>query len=309
LLLQTGINIGFVTCAELGGITDDDRLTATILAQEGVTVKPVYWDRDEPSAQIGAFIVRSPWNYHLNHEAFLAWIDRASRIAPVFNDPVTIRWNAHKGYLFDVEAAGATIAPTVLCRKRQPSDLRAIMIERDWSRVIIKPAISSSSFMTAIVGTDANARHHTSEFKGRFISDGQEHLTHILETRDALVQPFIQEVFTRGERSLIFIDGEFSHCVHKDPFTDACGGGRAADADTQEIEVGRRALGVLRDPPLYARVDLLRDNGIDRVMEFELIDPELYFRFGAESPRRFADAMMRRLNQPHVVRPLSRADA
>jgi len=37
------------------------------------------------------------------------------------------------------------------------------------------------------------------------------------------------------------------------------------------------------------------DDGIDRVMELELIDPELYFRFDPESPRRLAAALFRRL--------------
>jgi hypothetical protein len=88
----------------------------------------------------------------------------------------------------------------------------------------------------------------------------------------------------------------FSHAVQKAPFTSVCGKGHAVFAEPAEVELGQRALAVLSEVPLYARVDVLRGNdGVDRVMELELIDPELYLRFDAESPRRLAQAVLRRL--------------
>jgi glutathione synthase/RimK-type ligase-like ATP-grasp enzyme len=290
------MTIGFVTSSELGSITPDDGLFAAVLTDAGFRVQPIVWDGDQLPDDIEALVLRSPWNYHINPDAFLAWVDRAGDRALVCNDPKLVRWNSHKSYLFQLQRAGVPVAETVLCRKHEVSDLRAIMAERSWNQVIIKPAISASSFMTGIVGFPVHALRHGSDLQGRVLEDGQHLLESILQTRDALVQPFMPEIFERGERCLIFFDGQFSHAVRKAPFTNVGGGGHAVAAEPAEIEIGQRALSVLEETPLYARVDLLRGaDGNDRVMELELIDPELYLRFDSHAPDRFASALMRRL--------------
>jgi len=288
------MTIGFVTSAELGGITPDDELVATALAEIGIGVREIFWDDGEPPRDVEALVLRSPWNYHLTPEAFLAWVESAGNSALVCNDPSVVRWNSHKSYLFELGRAGIPVAPTVLCKKGEVSDLRAIMRERNWNRVVVKPAISASSFMTSIIASDAT--DYGEAFQERIAEDGQHQLESILETRDALVQPFMPEIFERGERCLIFIDGQFSHAVQKAPFTNVGGGGQPVIAEHQEIEIGRRALALLAEAPLYARVDVLRGaDGIDRLMELELIDPELYMRFDPKAPRRFASALKQRL--------------
>ena len=288
------MTIGFVSCAEIGGITPDDALAAAALTSAGVAVHAVPWDTGEPET-CDALLLRSPWNYHLHHEAFLGWVDRASRATFVYNDPQLVRWNAHKGYLLQLQSAGIPIAETKLCNRGERADLRAIMAAHDWNQVVVKPAISASSFMTGIVGLP-QAAHRDRALQDRFVEDGQHLLESILSTRDALVQPFMPEIFTRGERCLIFIDGAFSHAVAKAPFTNVGGGGETVTAEPIEIEIGERALSVLPQTPLYARIDLLRGNdGADRLMELELIDPELYLRFDSKAPSRLAEALLRRL--------------
>lgn len=290
------MTVGFVTCTEIGGITDDDERLASVLRESGVPVRAVVWDAEAPPDDVRAFIIRSPWNYHLTPEAFLAWVDRAAISAVVWNDPQIVRWNSHKEYLFELGSAGLPVAETTLCHKHMHANLREIMYERNWDQVVVKPAISASSFMTAIVGVSANAEHRDTALRDRVVEDGQHLLDSILETRDALIQPFMPEVFERGERCLVFIDGIFSHAVQKAPFTSICGKGHAVRAEPAEVALGQRALAALAEVPLYARVDILRaEDGIDRVMELELIDPELYLRFDEESPRRLAAALLRRL--------------
>ncbi|MBV8638299.1 MAG: hypothetical protein JO322_09455 [Candidatus Eremiobacteraeota bacterium] len=294
--MATRRTIGFITCHELGGIVPDDRLIATELGAHSVDVIGVPWDAVQTPPRVDAFVIRSPWNYHLQPDAFMQWIERAATIAPLYNDPAIVRWNAHKQYLFDLEAAGVNIAPTVLCRSAERHDLDTIMRERNWHEVIVKPAVSASSYMTAIVGATPHPALQVDELKSRFISDGQTHLETILQTRDALVQPFLPEIFTRGERSLVYLDGVYSHCVQKDAFTTGPGGGHRADADDEERAIAERALATLPLRPLYARVDLLRNaDGAEHLMELELIDPELYMRYDAQAPRRFAETLVRLL--------------
>lgn len=291
--------IGFVTCTDVGGIVPDDRLVVEELRALEIDVRAISWDARDDIPALDAFVIRSPWNYHLHPEAFAEWIESAARSAPLYNDPSIIRWNSHKAYLFDLEKAGVRIAPTVLCTAGGSYALDAIMREKNWHEVIVKPAISASSYMTAIFGATPHPALQVAELESRFVDDGQRHLERILETRDALVQPFMPEIFTRGERSLVYIDGAYSHCVQKDAFTTGPGGGHRADADDEERSIAERALSTLPLVPLYARVDLLRSaDGAEHLMELELIDPELYMRYDSEAPGRFAKAMLRATESP-----------
>lgn len=289
--------VGFVISEGVSAITPDDAIAATILKERGTDVRAVIWDADEPPAGIDAFVIRSPWNYHLHAREFLAWIDRAAKLATVHNHPATIAWNAHKGYLLELQRSGIPVVPTVLCPKDSQCDLHELMRENGWERAVVKPAISASSFMTSIVGPAQTSGHaFEAHLHGRVFEDGQHLLDRILESRDALIQPFMPHILDRGERSLIFIDGAFSHAVQKTPFTDEPGKGHQVAAEDGEIKIGADALATLDRTPLYARVDLLRDpRERDRLMELELIDPELYFRFSAEAAHRFADALLRRI--------------
>jgi hypothetical protein len=287
--------IAFVTCRDIGGVEADDRLTADELENLGARVVPVMWDDGELPSGVDAFVVRSVWNYHLEPDAFMRWIESAATLAPVFNDPATIRWNMHKQYLDELAAAGVNVVPTVVCRRHERRDLATIMNERHWHEAVVKPAISASSYMTAIVGATPHPALRAGDLESRFTTDGQAHLESILETRDALVQPFMPEIFTRGERSLVYFDGEYSHCIQKDAFNTGPGAGAAVHADAEERDLAERAL-ALRPGQLYARVDILRDaHGVEHLMELEMLDPELYVRFDRQAPRRFAEAIARRL--------------
>jgi hypothetical protein len=285
-------NVAFVTAHEIG-ITADDARIASELSRRGIVVTPAQWDAEDPP-RVDAFVIRSPWNYHLAPDAFLEWIERAARHATVFNDPAVVRWNAHKRYLLDLETAGIPVAPTVLAQCGERHDLAAIMNERGWHEVVVKPAISASSYLTAIVGATPHPALQTDELRSRFVADGQAHLDHILQTRDALIQPFMPEIFTRGERSLVYLDGAYSHCVQKDAFTTGPGGGHAVEATADERRIAESALATLPQAQLYARVDLLRSaEGKDYLMELELIDPELYLRYADDAPGRFAAALLK----------------
>ena len=65
--------------------------------------------------------------------------------------------------------------------------------------------------------------------------------------------------------------------------------------DAAELSVGARALqAVPFGTPLYARVDLIRDQkGEPVVLELELIEPSLFFRFAVGSAERLAAALVR----------------
>ncbi|MHA7873499.1 MAG: ATP-grasp domain-containing protein, partial [Hyphococcus sp.] len=125
-----------------------------------------------------------------------------------------------------------------------------------------------------------------------------------------IVQPVIDAIAERGETSLVFIDGNFTHAVCKRPQggdirCQAEFGGTVARVAPPgwAIDAARRVLSMLPDAPLYARVDAVLLDADMRLMEVELIEPELFFPYcpqaesGAETgaAARFAAALMKRL--------------
>lgn len=57
----------------------------------------------------------------------------------------------------------------------------------------------------------------------------------------------------------------------------------------------------LREPPLYARVDWLRDAaGALRLTELELVEPSLFFRHGPASADRLAELIVARAHPAHA---------
>jgi len=117
-----------------------------------------------------------------------------------------------------------------------------------------------------------------------------------------LVQPFVEEVRTRGEWSLIFIDGALTHSVLKRPAADDFrvqshlgGSTRAEPAPPAVADTARAALRALPAAPLYARLDGVETAAGFLIMEVEVNEPGLFFTHAPAAASTFAEAIRRRL--------------
>jgi glutathione synthase/RimK-type ligase-like ATP-grasp enzyme len=117
-----------------------------------------------------------------------------------------------------------------------------------------------------------------------------------------LIQPFIEEIRTRGEWSLVFVDGDLTHAVLKRPaegdfrVQPRLGGSvTAAVAPASVQTTARAALAALPAAPLYARIDGVETAGGALVMEVEVNEPGLFFAHAPAAAERFAEALWRRL--------------
>src|SRR5262245_47748925 len=200
------LRIGLATFTGVPALTADDQLLAEELRGRDACVEALVWD--DPGvrwAQLDALLLRSCWDYHQQPAEFLAWMERLERErVRVCNPPALVRWNAHKSYLRDLEAAGATVLPTAWLSRATPADLHALLEERGWSEAVVKPAVSASAH-----GTWRTARARASE--------DQPRLDELLSQADVLVQPLAPEVARDGEWSFVFFGGEYSHSVLKRP--------------------------------------------------------------------------------------------
>jgi len=282
------MKIAFVTHAGLPGLSADDLLAVEELRRRGAEVEPAVWD--DPGVRWSAYqrvVIRSCWDYHLRPEAFLGWLDEMERRrTPLWNPASVVRGNVDKAYLADLAAAGLPVVPTVRLEKGEAADLAGLLDERGWTEAVIKPSVSASAFRTLRIG------------RGEAVA-AQEKLTGLLASSGALVQPFLPEVQTGGEWSLIFLGGEYSHAVLKKPkagdfrVQQELGGSADSAVPSQElVEQARRVLETIREPWLYARVDGVEIGGAFTLMELELIEPSLFLVADERAPARFAEAIL-----------------
>jgi glutathione synthase/RimK-type ligase-like ATP-grasp enzyme len=283
--------ICFVTCQPWPEISESDRLAQQALEARGAVVEARPWNL--PHADWGGFdavVLRSNWDYHFDPEGFLAWLDRLERAgARIWNPPDLVRWNVSKRYLLALQAAGVPTVATVILEDETRAGLAAAMAEHGWRTAVMKPEISASAHDTRLV-TDATMASAVAALASGAIR------------RPVLLQPFVEEIRTRGEWSLVFIDGALTHAVLKRPASGdfrvqpRLGGTvEALPAPDRVASAARGALAALPVAPLYARIDGVETAAGFLIMEVEVNEPGLFFPHAPAAAERFAEAILRRL--------------
>lgn len=280
------VDVLLATCDPLPEPDPDARPLERALTAAGLSWRWAAWHDAVEDWRAGATLIRSTWNYLHDPPGFLAWAEAAHAAGRLFNTPRVVRWNLHKRYLETLSAAGVATVPTVLCPRGAPADPRAIAEARGWGRIVVKPAVSAGSYATHAFDSDA-------------VDDTL--CARLIAERDMLVQPFVASVSTVGERSLVWIDGAFTHAVRKHPrfAADAERVDGPVPIEPAELRLAQRALDAAarQGALLYARVDLVRDaDGAPMVAELELVEPSLFFDRGPGSVERLVAALARRLS-------------
>lgn len=290
---MSGFLVAFATYAEAATLTRDDRAAADALRARGVRVEPAVWDDTAVDWQrFDAVVVRSCWNYHLRPRAFRGWIDRLDALGvALFNPPDVVRWNIDKRYLFDLQAAGVAIPPTVLLEPdaAPTAVLTDMLAQQGWERAVVKPTFSGTAYNTFL--TDATAA-----------AADQSRLDGMLRESAVLVQQFQPAIQTAGEWSLIFFGETFSHAALKQPKNGDFRvqeeyGGRSVAAAVPDglVTAVAGSLGPYLARCVYTRVDVVVVDGKPLLMELEQVEPFLFFGFRAESTAVFADTLLARL--------------
>jgi glutathione synthase/RimK-type ligase-like ATP-grasp enzyme len=281
----------FVTCATWPAVSESDGFVARALERRGATVTPRAWN--DAAARFDGFdavVFRSNWDYHHAPDDFLAWLARWEAAGVRFwNPPDLVRWNLSKRYLGDLERAGVRVVPTAYLDGDEPGALPALLSARGWETAVVKPVLSASAHDTVLVGPEEASA------VGKTIAAGGIR-------RPVMVQPFVEEIRTEGEWSLVFIDGIFTHAALKRPspgdfrVQPSFGGSSTAERPGAAlIAAGRRALDALPLPPLYVRVDGVETARGFVVMEVEAHEPGLFFTLAPQAAETFAEAIFRRI--------------
>ncbi|ADG74240.1 conserved hypothetical protein [Cellulomonas flavigena DSM 20109] len=300
--------LALATCAQLPELDADDLPLRAALHERGVPTDVVVWD--DPTVDWSAYsrvLIRSTWDYTDRPTQFSDWTRRVERTSTLLNPADVVAWNIDKTYLRDLEQRGIPIVPTIWLDPERNLDARAIHTRFPaFGDFVIKPTVSAGSRDTG--------RYDAGETPSRSLAI--THAKNLLAVgRRVMLQRYLTQVDTQGESALVYVDGEFSHAVRKEPLLE--GPYRAGETEgvmfrervlaAGEPTERERALGDLvvaelgkvfpdRAPLLYTRVDLIPDDeGQPVVLEVELAEPALFFEPSPGAVERFADAVVARL--------------
>lgn len=294
--------IALVTCkdAELADLAQQaDAPLLEACARAGLNAEMPAWnDPDVDWAAYDLSVVRTVWDYGDEPAAFRQWLATASTRTRLINPPPLLSWGLDKRYLFDLAAAGVPIIPTLRIPDLQNGARIAAWAKLNhWEELVVKPLLGQG-------GTDTH-RIHVSALQA---------VLAMLPPKPAgyIAQPFYSSILAAGEASLIYIDGVNTHAVQKLPCQQefrchAEYGGHIAvmePSDKQNV-VAKKALAAMCGPATIARIDMVMDpEGQPRVIECEVVEPELFFHQGPEA----ADILATSLAKTARARsPLARA--
>lgn len=266
----------------------EDSLLMAALEKRGLKVRRVDWARkdfDWSSARFAMF--RTTWDYFHRFAEFSAWLERVSEQTTLINPPELVRWNMDKHYLRDLDQRGVRITPTRFVEAGEDITLAELHAETGWEKTVLKPAVSG-------------AGRHTYRLDGSNLAAHEPIFRELLAKEAMMLQPFQDKIITEGEKALMVMGGQFTHAVLKTAkpgefrVQDDFGGTVHPYTPTpEEIRFAESVFAVCDPQPLYGRVDLITDNeGQLAVVELELIEPELWFRFHPPAAGVLADALL-----------------
>lgn len=255
---------------------------AAALESAGASVQPIAWTQAGDLSGFDLVLPLVAWGYHLDYDRWLRFLAGAqARRLPLINPPALLRWNSDKAYLAELCDKGIPTVPTLGVDACGEADLEEARrrFGSDW--LVIKPPVSASANGTYRLGPN-------------------EDLPADCRGKPMIVQPFIQEIATAGEYSLMLFDGVFSHAVVKRPKSGDfrvqphLGGLTLPSAPPSgAIELAQCALAAAPTPAIYARVDLVpADNGELMIMELELIEPALFLDHAPDRGAAFVQSIM-----------------
>jgi len=229
----------------------------------------IWTDPDVDWAGFDAVIVRSTWDYFDRPDEFRAWVERVDRLVPLHNPAEILLWNAHKGYLRDLGERGLPVVDTTWVAQGET-------VAVPYAQAVVKPTVSGGS-------------------QGLYRAQAGEQ---VAAAEDTMIQPLLTSIHDEGELSLLYAGGELSHAVRKIPASgdirsqpEFGSDVRLEDPPAEALEVADAIRASVGELP-YGRVDLVRaGDGTLRLIELEVIEPQLYLRWDPGSPARFASAL------------------
>ena len=295
-----------MTTIDQDAIHDDVDLPLQIVAfaDSSIDLVQAPWeDRTIDWDSFDLVVVRSPWNYVDRLDEFRQWLDARRHMRTIHNPVSLIGWNMDKRYLADLAVHGVPVVPTAFVQSID--EFQSAIASAGSKEIVVKPSVSAGSRLTGRFAFDDLAAE---ELAKRILSEGVT----------VMVQPFASRIDVQGEIGTVLFDGVVSHSFRKAALLAEGGalvGGEYREeitaivapddvlavvtiASTAATKIAReRGWLAVNEELLYGRYDVVRlDDGSPALLEAELFEPCFFLPTDSESPRRFVDAVIRRLS-------------
>lgn len=281
------IKCALLTCDDLDGSILDEHFLEQALHDKGYSFQWVQWkDTSVDWDSFDVALIRTTWDYSDYRSQFMEVLEKIEASSCQLLNPLSIvKWNIEKTYLQSLQKQGVAVIPTQWFVWNQRQQIEQEIQALGGDHFVLKPQLSAGA-------------------KNTFLFKKEELKTldqtfEVLENEKVMLQPFMEAVASEGEYSAHFFKNEFSHCVLKTPkdkdFRSQEEFGsfvRAVSLDSQQLQFCKEVLSHIQQPWLYARVDFI--NGSDKkpnLIELELIEPSLYFRYDEQSAHRLVEAL------------------
>lgn len=278
--------IVIATCADYPDLVPSEDLYRQALVRRGVTVDARVWSQGiAPFRGADLVVIRATWDYHRDLTGYMAWLDALEREVAVANPARLIRWNLDKRYLDELARGGIPVP----AQRIVPCDLstaRRVLAETGWDQAVAKPNVGASGHGVTLVDP---AR----------LNAIWPDLAAAVAPHDLILQEYVPEIRTSGQVSYVFLGGAFVHAIRHLPrpgefrINSVFEPTRAAIAPSAaEIAEAARVVAALPMPPLYARIDMVRQGERQLLLEAEVNEPALFFQLAPDSADRFAAATL-----------------
>lgn len=265
----------------------EDQILQTALEEEGLSVCKKDWaDKKFNWENTKYAIFSTTWDYFERFDEFFKWIEKTRCKTRFINTSDIIHWNIDKHYLQDLSIQGINIAPTLFVEKGEKQSLEDLFKQTGWLEAVIKPAISG-------------AARHTYRVSSLNYIEFENIFQKLIKEECMLFQEFLHNITSKGEISLIMINGDYTHAIRKiakegDFRVQDDHGGKTENytPSKTEIDFAQECLSAIPFKTLYARIDIVRDNkNKNSLSELELIEPELWFRNNTQAAILLAKAI------------------
>lgn len=266
--IMSPLKIALVTYEKLPELSDSDKFLIPIFKTYLVDAIPEVWDNPEVKWEnYDALIIRNTWDYYVKFPAFVKWLDKLDNLKiKVLNDLKIIRKNCHKFYLKEIMMAGFNVIPTTFIDSE--TEITASELN-NYTHMVLKPAVSAGSYQTVVLSEDIL---------------NPDNINSITSKGNWLLQPFLPEIQSEGEISMIFFANEFSHSIIKKPTAGDFRvqkqfGGQYLPYEPQPelLEKLRPVFKVFGNEFLFGRIDGVMLGNAFHIMEIEMLEPDLYF--------------------------------
>ncbi len=263
----------------------DDRVLQSTLINKGIAAQIVAWDDERIDySSFTHAVIRSCWDYDEKVLQFLERMKYISSFCQLINPYQTILKNCDKRYLLELERRGVSVVPFAIV----DADFSLSQFQC-FDKLIVKPTVSASGKNTYRIDAEDAAAINAAIDEIQKIG------------KCAIVQEYIENVETYGERSAVVIGGNVHYAMKKTPAKggflvhEYVGGSyRKTTLKSDEMRFIEDLIAKIDDRYLYMRVDFLRDE-FDNIMllELEMIEPGLYMSKEPQIAEAFIEELLK----------------